>query len=146
MSPNGWPIAGVWKIAAERQRHFVLNPRTLKPVGVDMMTWAHAFQEVERHLAVTHFFLPTGDALAVSTVFLGLEHGWPGRSKWSRLWETMTFGPIDLGDDIGQLQLRYRTAVQAMKGHRHAVWLVRRQLLRAGVSPRRVTQRFRTGE
>ena len=117
---------------------FILDPRTLKPHPVDLMTWAHAFQETERRLLRTHFSLPTGDELYVSTVFLGLDHGFGIRL---RLFETMVFGPIAADEQ----QWRYRSAVQAEKGHRHAVWRVRRQLVRAGVSPKRVTERFRCG-
>lgn len=54
----------------------------------------------------------------VSTVFLGIDHGW--RSPVPVLWETMIFGHPDFTD----YQERYATREAAMEGHAKAVHLV----------------------
>lgn len=56
--------------------------------------------------------------IEVSTVFLGLDHGWSSDDK-PVLWETMIFGgPED------QYQDRYSSMEEALKGHRRALFLV----------------------
>ena len=118
-------------------RYWILDPRSLKPAAADLMTWAHTFEETERRLLRTEFHLPTGDRCFVSTVFLGINHGW----RRCVLFETMIFGPVF----ADEMQWRCRTAVQAKKQHRRAVRVLRAQLVRAGVSPRRFTVRFTAG-
>lgn len=56
----------------------------------------------------------------VSTVFLGLDHGFPGADE-PILWETMIFGHAELEG----YQERYSNYEDAMKGHELAVNLVK---------------------
>jgi hypothetical protein len=56
-----------------------------------------------------------GDDVRVSTVFLGLDHGW--NSKTPVLWETMIFGGIH---DQGY-QERYTSYQDALEGHQKAI-------------------------
>lgn len=57
-----------------------------------------------------------GDIL-VSTVFLGLDHGWD--SDVPVLWETMIFG-----GKHDQYQKRYTSYKDALKGHEKALMLI----------------------
>lgn len=67
----------------------------------------------QRQLLVTRF----GDEVTVSTVFLGVDHGFDGATPV--LWETMIFGgPYD-----GE-QWRYASRGAAIDGHFAAVALV----------------------
>jgi hypothetical protein len=56
-----------------------------------------------------------GDDVRVSTVFLGLDHGY-GSSK-PVLWETMIFG----GQNDQAYQERYASYEQALEGHQKAI-------------------------
>jgi hypothetical protein len=53
----------------------------------------------------------------ISTVFLGLDHGWDGGKPL--LWETMIFG-----GDHDSYQRRYTSREDAEEGHRAAIRLV----------------------
>lgn len=55
----------------------------------------------------------------VSTVFLGIDHGWDGIPLW---FETMTFGPV------GEHCWRYTTWDEAERGHAAMVRQVREGL------------------
>lgn len=56
----------------------------------------------------------------VSTVFIGLNHGYGGRPLW---FETMVFGLV-MHDKSAQLQERYETLAEAKAGHeRHCAWV-----------------------
>lgn len=88
---------------------------------VDLMTWARWFEEQdkrgEQNLRIvkrTRF----ADGTTISTVFLGLDHGW-GRSQRPVLFETMIFGP-GKGDTAWDFQERYCTEAQALEGHERA--------------------------
>lgn len=92
----------------EWPRHYILVGRT--PMAVDLMTWARMFEKNDRHVGIDH----VTDACRVSTVFLGLDHGF-GRGD-PVLFETMIFGgPLD-----GEME-RYSTYDQAERGHAEAV-------------------------
>jgi hypothetical protein len=56
--------------------------------------------------------------VAVSTVFLGIDHNWFGRTPI--LFETMIFG-----GEHDQYQERYETIDDALRGHERAVGLVK---------------------
>jgi hypothetical protein len=56
-----------------------------------------------------------GDEVRVSTVFLGLDHGWSGSKPI--LWETMIFG----GENDQAYQERYASYEQAIEGHQKAI-------------------------
>lgn len=60
----------------------------------------------------------------VSTVWLGLDHGWPlGRTDTPILiFETMVFDGSDVADEYME---RYSTEEQALEGHKRIVQMVR---------------------
>ena len=60
------------------------------------------------------------DDIHVSTVFLGLDHGWD--SDILVLWETMIFG-----GEHDQYQDRYTSVEDALEGHQTALNLVNKQ-------------------
>jgi hypothetical protein len=69
----------------------------------DVVEWAKSFEKKSRILAKTQ----VGE-IEVSTVFLGIDHGFGGRQLW---FETMTFG------DDEERQQRYATWAEAESGH-----------------------------
>ena len=75
-----------------------------EPVPVELEVWARWFEDTDRHVAETM----QGD-VRVSTVFLGLDHGFGGRRE---LFETMLFVN---GADHGVE--RYSTWDEAEAGH-----------------------------
>ncbi len=84
----------------------VLDGKKVKIVS-DLIEWAKAFEKGDkRHVANVE-----KDGVRVSTVFLGLDHGWGGTPQW---FETMIFG----GPHDGE-QWRYETWAEA--GHKHAM-------------------------
>lgn len=77
----------------------------------DLLTWATWFEEADRHVRDTK-----RDDVRVSTVFLGLDHGWDGRKE---LFETMVFvNGADQGCE------RYATWDEAEAGHQRWVMQV----------------------
>lgn len=93
-------------------RHYILIGREVifEP---DWHRWCVWFEGADRFVA------RTGNAdLAVSTVFLGLDHNFSGRGP-PLLFETMIFG----GPHDGK-QRRYATYDEAEAGHREATALV----------------------
>jgi hypothetical protein len=83
------------------------------------MEGAIAFSRDERKLVHTEVVPET----IVSTVFLGLDHGYGGIPI---LWETMVFS-----DDArveNEYQRRYHTREEALRGHEETVAMVRHQL------------------
>ncbi len=84
------------------------------PFKVDLLTGARALEYTNRHVDVTNI----GD-VRISTVFLGLDHGY-GRAGPPLLFETMIFG----GENDGY-QERYCTWDEASRGHGVAVDLIR---------------------
>ena len=80
-----------------------------KPVVCeDLLKWAKWFKKADRRVARTQI----GD-VEISTVFLGLNHGF---GKTLILFETMIFG-----GEFGQDTWRYSTWEQAEKGHEEVV-------------------------
>jgi hypothetical protein len=79
----------------------------------DVLTWGRWFETADRVVART-----TIGTVKVSTVFIGLDHGF-GRGA-PVLWESMVFG---LADD--DLQQRYTSAREARAGHECLVERVR---------------------
>lgn len=60
--------------------------------------------------------------ITISTVFLGIDHGFGGRPRW---FETMIFnGPLD-----GK-QERYESQAEAIRGHNYLVKKVKRTLIK----------------
>lgn len=80
-------------------------------------------------------------ALFVSTVFLGLDHGWDGPPI---LFETMIFsrtnGKMNMG---GMYQNRYQTRDEALAGHQEALVAARAAHEIAGDDPQAALVAFR---
>jgi hypothetical protein len=74
----------------------------------DLMTWTRWMETADRHVGLTE----QGDVM-VSTVFLGLDHGWGDRVQ---LYETMVFA----GDHDSDME-RYSTWDEAEAGHKRWV-------------------------
>jgi hypothetical protein len=62
---------------------YILDGR--QPKAVDLMTWARWFETADRHVADEIV-----NGYRVSTVFLGIDHGFPGDGP-PLLFETMVF-------------------------------------------------------
>ena len=86
-----------------------------KVILVDnLITWAN-WQGEENNRRVGFDALPNG--YLVSTVFLGLDHGWgEGKPLW---FETMVFNQEDPREDV--FCERYETWDEAVEGHRQIV-------------------------
>lgn len=91
--------------------NYILDGKTpvLEP---DFIKWAKWYEKSERH--VKNDYLPNG--IHVSTVFLGLDHGYDGTVL---LFETMIFG-----GEHNEYQERYETWDEAEAGHQKAIELV----------------------
>ena len=90
--------------------HYILKDK--EPVEVDLMGWAKWFESADRKVAKDMI-----GKVEVSTVFLGLDHGYNGRIE---LFETMIFG----GKHNDEMW-RYATWDEAETGHSDAVNLVK---------------------
>lgn len=75
----------------EYRWYWIRNPDgTVRPAS-DREEWLRVFQDVDgRRIRVTTFVGTGGDEVRVSTVFLGLNHGYGDEPPV--LWETMIFG------------------------------------------------------
>ncbi len=91
----------------------ILRNKQVIPV-TDVIEWAKEFERGEsRQVARDEI-----DGTLVSTVFLGLNHGWFDKPLW---FETLVFaGPLD--DEMS----RYETWKEAEEGHRKMVGRVRK--------------------
>lgn len=99
--------------------YWVLD-RNNQPVAADIQTWAEFFEHHgRRRVAQTYLWLPW--RTHISTVFLGLDHGFGEGSPI--VFETMIFGGSETG-----YQERYTSWVEAEEGHKRAV-------LRARIAP-----------
>ena len=103
-------------------RQYILNAELVPVPCDDIVAWGKWFEKADRTMASNK----TRGGVLVSTVFLGLDHGFTSAGP-PVLWETMIFGgPLD------EYQLRYCTYADAMAGHacmwfeaRHAEVLTR---------------------
>lgn len=93
--------------------HYILDGHTPVPVD-DLFAWGRWF-EVDANRRVGRDEI---GGVSVSTVFLGLDYGYPSRGPI--LFETMIFG-----GSHDQHQVRYATWNEAVAGHAAAVELVR---------------------
>jgi hypothetical protein len=103
-------------------RYYRLIGKLPVPCG-DLLEWAWWFENADRTIARTRV-----GPIEVSTVFLGLDHGFRGRVQ---LFETMCFGAQDKMVKIGKrarlmrsdlnYQDRYETWDEAEKGHQRAI-------------------------
>lgn len=93
-----------------RDRYYaILDKHQVKCVTFDV--WGPWYEDniTKRHVAKSKI----GDDVEVSTVFLGLNHGFGGPEKW---FETMIFG-----GKLDGYQRRYETWDEAVAGHELAV-------------------------
>lgn len=89
--------------------YYVLDGKEVRTVK-SPLEWGRWYAENDRHVAQTHV-----DHFFVSTVFLGLDHGWRDEVL---LFETMVFDGDGETIDWGGLQCRrYATWAQAEAGH-----------------------------
>lgn len=95
-------------------KHWILVNDKLKEV--DLMTWANWFENPKNPGRITK--QTTVKKVRISTVFLGLDHGW-GMSKNPVLWETMIFNSNLKG--LKDYQVRYSSLKDAKAGHEYAV-------------------------
>lgn len=91
--------------------NYILNGK--EPViEPDLIKWSSWFETAERHVKLTE----PEQGVKVSTVFLGLDHGFDGEVF---LFETMVFG----GEYDGYCE-RYSTWDEAEKGHKKAINMI----------------------
>jgi hypothetical protein len=96
----------------------------------DFVEWAQWYEHADRRVARNRV-----GPIEVSTIFLGLDHGWGGRRQ---LFETMAFGDKDTLIELGSkkrlirraldFQQRYATWEEAEEGHRKGIAWARSQL------------------
>jgi FKBP-type peptidyl-prolyl cis-trans isomerase 2 len=79
---------------------------------VDVLTWGMWFETSDNRRVAKD----TIQGVEISTVFLGLNHGFGGNPLW---FETMVFG-----GEYDQFQRRYATLKEAKEGHRIIVAMV----------------------
>lgn len=88
-----------------------------EPVKVEVITdWLNKFNEGMRRVAKDE-----SNGVSISTVFLGIDHGFGGAEK-PVLWETMCFSH---NPDYSDYQERYTSYKDALAGHEKAVKAVR---------------------
>lgn len=84
---------------------YILDAQGIPVAEPDLLTWAQWYETADRSLMETKC-----GAVRVSTVFMGLDHGFG--SVEPILWETMVFGgPLDGEEE------RYSTREDALEGH-----------------------------
>ena len=86
------------------------------PKATDIVAWSNWFENIEnRRVKVSK----AGHGFSVSTVFLGIDHGW--NEEEPLLFESMVFNDdIKMCDDLKldyDYQKRYRTCEEAIEGH-----------------------------
>lgn len=103
-------------LGARHLIHWILDSDG-EPVEASLMEWAMWLEHHRDARVVEQTRISA--AVAVSTVFLGLDHSWTNEGP-PVLWETMTFGGV-----FDQYQDRYTSKLDALRGHLWAVELVR---------------------
>lgn len=103
-----------------RPTYYRLDGKT--PVPTDMYTWATSYDDPrKKRVAITRLY---GHEIAVSTVFLGLDHNWSDGPPI--LFETMVFALAH--PKIDELTERYHTWEEAETGHAEMVERVKAAL------------------
>lgn len=99
--------------------HYILKGREVVAVP-DLITWARSFEKKPNKISKSKF-RKRRVHYHVSTVFLGLDHGW-GEGE-PVVFETMIFTNNKQYD---QYQARYTSYIEAQMGHEHAVLMVKK--------------------
>jgi hypothetical protein len=101
------------KEEAVSNRMYIINSTGNVELCPDLRRWGEwmAGHDKERHLAKD-----VQGQVRVSTVFLGLDHGFGTEVSDPVLWETMVFNGVHDGD-----QDRYTTKEKALAGHKKMV-------------------------
>jgi hypothetical protein len=81
--------------------------------------WYAESLEIKRRVAVDDI-----NNTRISTVFLGLDHGF-GENHKPLLWETMCFSD---NQDYNDYQIRYETYEEAVQGHKNCVDFVTKNI------------------
>lgn len=102
-------------------KHWILDDNWNVIECPDLMTWARWFEHGHRVLAVDCDESDPNRTITVSTVFLGIDHGFG--SDRPILWETLVFGGL-LHDEMN----RYATKEEALIGHQRMCERVRESL------------------
>lgn len=110
------------------------DKKVVRMEGGDQLAWARSFEEKDRVVART--VLNKRRRIFVSTIFLGIDHGWSS-PQW---FETMVFGT-----SIHQAQNRYETYEEAEEGHKRMVKRARqaRQLRNRPLNLKKATRALR---
>ena len=103
-------------MSRQREFKFILNGKIPEACS-DTLRWARWFEDVEKRRIAQEL---VGD-IWVSTVFLGIDHGW--NKKTPILFETMCFTDKESADSLPFN--RYATWDEAMAGHATAVMICR---------------------
>lgn len=99
--------------------HYILNENN-EVIPATVMEWG-AFFEKDRHVADTT--IAEKDDTRVSTVFLGLDHGWSRNPDQPPVvFEAMVFSN---NPDIDEYQERYSTYNEALGGHNRIVQFIK---------------------
>lgn len=111
-----------------RSEYWVLDGRDPKPAT--LTEWSKFYEEKNRHVAKS-YYQRHGKRIWVSTVFLGLDHGFDGVPLF---FETMVFevAGTKLGHDI--YCDRYSTYDEAKEGHQQMLYKAKVEYL--GVKPK----------
>ncbi len=103
-----------------REYKYILNDDKVPVVCDDLMKWGRWLEESykngKRRVAQTNI-----GKIRISTVFLGMDHSFSETAP-PLIFETMIFGT----DDDQELQWRYSTWDEALKGHQNAVAAVKK--------------------
>lgn len=107
---------------------YILNDKGEPILCPDLMEWGKWMEDGNRVLRQTKV-----GKLKISTVFLGLDHGFglDGPGGEPVLWETMVFDTTTghaVGTDGYDFQTRYSSQSDALEGHAKAVKLATPQI------------------
>jgi len=107
----------------------ILDGHKVVPIK-NLIEWAQKFETMNRRVAETfvgrirYAVMGGPRPVRVSTVFLGIDHGFGGKPMW---FETMVFG-----GKLNQEQDRYETWDKAVAGHKAMVKRVSRVWAKKG--------------
>jgi hypothetical protein len=115
----------IWWRAVKRPRkrgfvtdnNYILDADNNPVLEPDIWKWAKWYETANRHVGNTVL-----GNIKISTVFLGLDHGFGGFGP-PVLWETIIFG-----GEHDDYQERYTSYKRAVNGHKLAVDMVKKEL------------------